>query len=202
MHYRDANQDPAVTDSVGSEEFPLELLQAIVESLLFVSGSAVSVAHLEKALGVRKSAIESALSELEARRAGGGIRLQRNDGCWQLVTAPESGPYVEKFLGLAGATRLTAPALDTLAIVAYQQPVTRQQIEAVRGVDSSGVLNTLQARGFVEEVGRQETVGRPILYGTTFEFLRHFGLSSLKELPDLGADSDDNAGYGLRAESH
>ena len=164
-----------------------------VESLLFVSGEPASVAELERTLDAPKAAIQDALRALAAECASRGVRVQEHGGRWQMVTAPEAAPYVEKFLGLNGATRLSAPALDTLAIVAYQQPVTRHQIEAVRGVDSSGVLNTLQARGLIEEVGRLETVGHPLLYGTTFEFLRHFGLTSLSDLPriDVSQPQDD-----------
>jgi len=103
----------------------------------------------------------------------------------QLVTAPEAASYVERFLGLEARTRLSRAALEALAIIAYRQPITRPEIEAIRGVSSDSVLRTLLRVGLIEEVGRASTVGRPILYGTTFEFLQHFGLRSLHELPDL-----------------
>ena len=103
----------------------------------------------------------------------------------QLVTAPEVAPIIEKFLGVNGSGHLSAAALETLAIIAYRQPITRPAIEAVRGVNCDGVIQTLVARGLIQEVGRQETAGRPILYATTFEFLQNFGLRDTDDLPPL-----------------
>jgi len=106
-----------------------------------------------------------------------------------LVSAPEAAPYVERFLGLSLSGKLSAAALETLAIIAYKQPITRPQIEAIRGVNSDGALRTLMSKGLIEEVGRLDSVGHPILFGTTFEFLQYFGLSSLSELPPLEIQS-------------
>jgi segregation and condensation protein B len=108
-----------------------------------------------------------------------------------LVSAPESAPYIERFLGLSLSGKLSAAALETLAIIAYKQPVTRPQIEAIRGVSSDGVLRTLISKGLIEEVGRLETVGHPVLFGTTFEFLQYFGLSALSDLPALEIEPVD-----------
>jgi segregation and condensation protein B len=102
-----------------------------------------------------------------------------------MVTAPEATDFVRRFLGLELTSKLSPAALETLAIVAYRQPATRAQIEAVRGVNSDSVLRTLVNRGLVEEVGRLDQAGRPIIYGTTFEFLQQFGLSSVEQLPPL-----------------
>jgi segregation and condensation protein B len=102
-----------------------------------------------------------------------------------MVTAPEAAPYVERFLGLQYSGKLSAAALETLAIVAYRQPITTPQIEAIRGVDCQGVLRSLIARGLVEAVDRLDTAGRPVVYATTFEFLQYFGLANLTELPEL-----------------
>ena len=113
------------------------------------------------------------------------MRLQRSGNRVQLVTAPELAPSVERFLGLEARARLSRAALETLAIIAYRQPITRPKIESIRGVGSDSVLRTLLSVGLIEEVGRAPTVGRPILYSTTFEFLQHFGLRSLEELPAL-----------------
>jgi segregation and condensation protein B len=113
------------------------------------------------------------------------MRLQRSGSYVQLITAPDAAPYVERFLGLEARKRLSKAALEALAIVAYRQPVTRPQVDAIRGVNSDSVLRTLLSVGLIEEVGRASTVGRPILYGTTFEFLQHFGLRSMEELPSL-----------------
>jgi len=160
-------------------------LAARMESLLFVADGPVSTGRLAEALEVTPGQIERALADLEAIYAGRGLRLQRAGGLVQLITAPEAASCVERFLGLEARTRLSRAALETLAIIAYRQPVTRPEIEAVRGVSSDSVLRTLLSVGLIEEVGRAPTVGRPILYGTTFEFLQHFGLSSLDELPSL-----------------
>jgi len=158
---------------------------AQVESLLFVADAPVSTGRLAQALEATEGQIESALSELEAAYAGRGLRLQRVGNHLQLTTAPESAPYIERFLGLEARATLSRAALETLGIIAYRQPITRPEIEAVRGVNSDSVLRTLLRVGVIEEVGRETTAGRPILYGTTFEFLQHFGLRGLNELPPL-----------------
>lgn len=158
---------------------------ALVESLLFVADSPVSVARLAEALEATPGQVEQALGELEAAYAERGLRLQRAGSRVQLVTAPEAAPVVERFLGLEARTHLSRAALETLAIIAYRQPVSRPEIEAIRGVNSDSALRTLLSTGLIEEVGRAPTVGRPILYGTTFDFLQYFGLRSLEELPSL-----------------
>jgi segregation and condensation protein B len=167
-------------------------VDAQVESLLFVADGPVSVGHLAEALEITAGQVERALADLAVAYTGRGLRLQRIGGRVQLATTPEAAPYVERFLGLEARTRLSRAALETLAIVVYRQPVTRPEIESIRGVSSDSVLRTLLGVGLVEEVGRAPTVGRPILYGSTFEFLQHFGLSSLEELPPLD-DSPTNS---------
>jgi segregation and condensation protein B len=157
----------------------------LIESLLFIAGEAVTVAQLAKALELPADAIEAALDQLSSACAGRGVRVQRHGEMVQLVTAPESAAVIERFLGVQGQQRLSTAALEVLAIIAYRQPLTRPQIEAVRGVDCGGVLRALLGRELIAEVGRLETVGRPIQYGTTPEFLRQFGLGSLAELPAL-----------------
>lgn len=164
---------------------PADRLKALVESLLFVADGPISLAKLARTLNVDRAEVEAALTTLNADYAGRGLRLQRLDGRVQMVTAPEATPYVESFLGLAGESRLSAAALETLAIVAYRQPITRAGIEALRGVNCDRVIATLQARGLVEEVGRAESAGRPALLGTTFAFLEYFGLADLTDLPPL-----------------
>lgn len=168
-------------------------LPAVLESLLFVAAGAVEPAQLAKACGVALPAVEQGLGDLAEhyRTAGRGLRLQERAGRYQLVTAPETGAVVEAFLQVDAATRLSGPALETLAIVAYRQPVTRAQIEAVRGVDCAGVLRSLMQRGLIEETARLEAPGRPVLYGVTDLFLNHFGLTTLRELPPLGIDEED-----------
>jgi segregation and condensation protein B len=161
---------------------------ARVESLLFVADGPVSVARLAEALEVPPGRIERALEDLTAAYDGRGLRLQRVGGRVQLVTAPEAASWVERFLGLEASTRLSQAALETLAIIAYRQPITRPEIDIIRGVNSDSVLRTLLSVGLIEGSGRALTVGRPILYSTTFEFLQHFGLSGLDELPPLGTE--------------
>ena len=167
-------------------ELPLPLT-AMVEALLFVSSEPVPVQQIADALNMKVDAIDQALTELRDGTEGvsRGLRLQRKGDKVQLTTHPECAPYIEKFLGLDLTSRLSKPALETLSIIAYQQPVTRAQIEQVRGVNCDGVLANLLNKGLIEEVGRLETAGRPIQYGVTFAFLQHFGLRSLEDMPQL-----------------
>lgn len=163
---------------------------ALVESLLFVASGPVSAARLATALEMTPAAVEASLRELEAAYAGRGLRLQWSGGMVQLTTAAEAGPAIERFLGLEVTTRLSQAALEVLSIVAYLQPVTRPQIDQLRGVNSDGALRSLLSKGMVEEVGRMEKPGRPILYGTTPDFLQSFGLNSLGEMPPLDPETE------------
>ena len=165
-------------------ESPGEELVDAVEALLFVAPNPAEIADLARALGTDGDAVGTALTLLGARLSG-GVRLQRDGARYQLVSAPEFGRYVERFLGAEDAGKLSTAALETLAIVAYQQPVTRAQIEAVRGVNSERALAALRARGLVDETGRAESVGRPVLFGTTMRFLEYFGLEHPRDLPPL-----------------
>ncbi len=160
-------------------------LLTIVESLLFVAIEPVTVSQLAAASECSPEQVEAALQQLKEAGQHRGIRLQRHGQKIQLVTAPEATPYIERFLGLATPARLSTPALETLTIIAYRQPITRPEIEAIRGVNSDGVLRTLLSKGLIEEVGRLDTVGHPSLFGTTFEFLRYFGLEDIQDLPSL-----------------
>ncbi len=171
--------------------------KALLESLIFVSGEPAHRADLARVLGLSESETAELIEELAADYEGRGIRLERHDGRVQFVTAPETAEVVQTFLHLeAGASRLSNAALETLAVVAYRQPVTRPAIEAIRGVEVSGPLRTLQQRGLIAEIGRLAAVGRPVLYGTTDEFLRQFGLSSLADLPPLAFPPEVEAAVG------
>ncbi len=163
-----------------------------IEAVLFMADRPVGVAELAMTLEVDRKVADAALARLETRIDGTGLRLQRAGRDVQLVTAPEAAPDVQRFLGLESSAHLSAAALETLAIVAYRQPVTRPEIEELRGVNCDAVLRTLLSRGLVAEVGRRQTVGLPIEYGTSFRFLEYFGLESLLALPDVG----DIAGNG------
>jgi segregation and condensation protein B len=167
-------------------------LAAILESLLFVADAPVPVSQLANAAECEARDIEAALESLAEGYANRGVRLQRKGNRVQLVSVPQAAPYIERFLGLSLSGKLSAAAVETLAIIAYKQPITRPQIEAIRGVSSDGVLRTLMSKGLIEEVGRLETVGHPVLFGTAFEFLQYFGLDSLDALPSLEIEEDDH----------
>lgn len=164
-------------------------LKARLEALLLVAPGPVAPGQLAAALEMPVEEVEAGLAGLSADYQKRGLRLQRHAGQVQLTTAPEMGPLVERFLGLEATTQLSRAALEALAIIAYQQPVTRPQVDAIRGVNSDGVLKSLLSKGLVQEVGRGEGPGRPILYSTTLEFLQYFGLGSVAELPPLAEDS-------------
>jgi len=166
---------------------------AELEALLFVAAEPTAPADLARALGLTPEEAETALGQLADfyQQQGRGLRLQRFNGKVQLVTAPGAASSIERFLDLDSTSRLSSPALETLAVIAYRQPVTRAQIESVRGVDCAGVLRSLLQRGLVAEVGRVDGPGRPILYGVTEHFMQHFGLTALDELPPLEEDEAD-----------
>jgi len=177
-----------------NESFPeneLNLL-AYIEALLFVAPDALTPAQLAAVLETPISKIEQALNELERSYTESGsekgLRLQRYRGRVRLTTAPQAGHFVERLLGLDVGSKLSRAALETLAIIMYRQPITRPMIDSIRGVNSDSVVKTLNLRGLVQELGREDTPGRPILYGATIECLQYFGLSSLSELPDLELD--------------
>jgi segregation and condensation protein B len=159
-------------------------LRASLEALLFVASGPVVPAQLAEVLGEKTDTIDQELTALaEEYTQGRGISLQWYGGKVQLTSAPASAVLVEKFLGLEATARLSRAALETLAIIAYRQPITRPGVDVIRGVNSDGVMKSLLTKGLVQEVGRAEGPGRPILYGITSEFLQHFGLSSLADLP-------------------
>ena len=155
-----------------------------LEALLFAAPGLSSIEQLSQALSVSKSEVEKSLEALSAHLTlEHGLRLQKIKNQYQLITAPEHAETIEKFLGLEVASRLTQAALEVLAIVAYKQPATRPEIDSIRGVVSDGVVKSLLSKGLIEELGRSEAIGRPILYGVTNEFFQHFGLESLDQLP-------------------
>lgn len=158
-----------------------------VEALLFVSDEPLSSTVLAQALEMDRREADEVCRVLASRMAdrASGLVLREVAGGWRIFTHPDAGPVVEQFVLSSRQARLTKAALETLAIVAYKQPVTRHQVSGVRGVNSDGVLRALVDKGLVVEVGREETPGRPVLYGTTPEFLERLGLPSLSALPSL-----------------
>jgi segregation and condensation protein B len=165
-------------------------LAAKIEAILFVSAEPVPLTQLATALDVTVSVIERGLNELDESLRTSGLRLQRNAGRVQLTTAPDLAQLIELFLGLDATTHLSRAALETLAIIAYQQPCTRPQVDSIRGVNSDSMMKSLLSKGLVQESGRTDGPGRPILYSTTPEFLQHFGLNSILELPPLTAPAE------------
>ena len=157
----------------------------VLESLLLVAEEPPTVQMLARVTGVSADAVEQALDQISADESR-GIRLRRHGATIALVSAPEAAPWVEALLGLETPNRLSKAALETLAVIAYHQPVTRSSIERVRGVGAGGSLRTLRSRDLIEPVGRLETPGQPLLWGVTARFLDHFGLGALAELPPLG----------------
>jgi segregation and condensation protein B len=171
-------------EGAGGSEPPRSLTAGQLEALLFVAERPLSRREIAALAGIDRPAVDQLLGDLEVTLRDRGLRLVAAGDHVQLVTAPDAGRLIARYIGAEGA-KLSPAALETLAIVAYRQPVTRGVIERIRGVDSDYVLRTLLHRRLVVEQGRADTPGRPILYGTGFEFLERFGLTSLDDLPPL-----------------
>ncbi|BDG36645.1 SMC-Scp complex subunit ScpB [Parageobacillus sp. VR-IP] len=162
--------------------------KAIVEGLLFAAGDeGLSLQQIASVLEIKEEQAKEIISALkeEYERGQRGIQLVELAGVFQLATKKEHAPYLKKLVESPSSTSLSQAALETLAIIAYRQPITRAEIEEIRGVKSDKPIQTLMARALIKEVGRAEGTGRPILYGTTKEFLDYFGLKTLEELPPL-----------------
>jgi segregation and condensation protein B len=168
-------------------EAPGELSETALEGLLFVAERPLTRREIAALAGVDRATVDTALGDLELSLRERGIRLVASGDRVELVTAPEGGALVARYVG-ADAVRLSPAALETAAIVAYRQPVTKSAVERIRGVDSDYTIRTLLHRRLIVELGRAEGPGRPFLYGTGFEFLERFGLTTLDELPPLDVD--------------
>ncbi len=169
---------------------PLDKVKPALESLLFVAQEPVDVALLARSLHLNEEEVEKALGALAEDCRARGVRIQRSGDLVQMATAPEAARYVENFLNMDHQQRLSNAGLETLAIIAYRQPITRGGIEAIRGVNSDGAVSTLLARDLIEEVGRARAPGRPVLFGTTVRFLEHFGLEKPEDMPPLPEEED------------
>lgn len=155
-----------------------------IEALLFVASNPATPSQIAEALGLSNKIVEEGLSELQKSFEGShGLSIQSHGGRYQLTTAAECAQDVEKFLGIESTAHLSRAGVETLAIIAYKQPITRPGIDFIRGVSSDGVIKSLLSKGLIQEVGRAEGPGRPILFSTTGDFLQHFGLKSLEQLP-------------------
>lgn len=168
-----------------NEELKDSNILAKIEALLFVSSGLVSINQLSKVLEISESEVEAHLADLDGhyKEFGHGLRLMRIKTRIQLTTAPDLSQTVENFLGLEASTTLSQAALEALAIIAYKQPITRPEVDMIRGVNSDSVMRTLLSKGLIEELGRADTPGRPIYYGTSSEFLQYFGLETIDALP-------------------
>jgi segregation and condensation protein B len=178
-------------------------LKAAIEALLFISGTPLSVDRFRGIFEeVPAERIESQLQTLRDEYAArdAGIMLTEVAGGWQLATCAEHAAWVRKFKSVKVSTRLSRPALETLAIIAYKQPVTRPEIEAIRGVNIGGIVRNLMERRLVKIVGKRDVPGKPMLYGTTPEFLQYFGLKDLASLPTLKEFQELEAGEDVLAE--
>lgn len=168
-------------------------LEVLLETILFVSPYALSATQLANLLNKKPKEIEAALNSLDNYYQNGrGLRLQNNHGKYQITTSPEFSPLIQSVIGLDEAATLSQAALEALSIIAYRQPITRPEVDEIRGVNSDGVIRNLMNKGLIHEVGRGAGVGRPILYGTTAEFLQYFGLLSLGDLPKFEVLQQNN----------
>ena len=188
--------EPETTTPTSEEGSDRAELRRAVECVLLVAGAPVTPEQLTETLAVPLEAVLDVLRDLGQDYAGRGLQIQVVAGGYHLCTRPEFAEVVQRFLRLDHREPLSQAALETLAIVAYRQPVTRAEIETVRGVRSEHVLERLLDRHLIREVGRKHALGRPILYGTTEGFLRHFGLQDLHALPPLRGDDPRAAFIG------
>lgn len=170
-------------------------LKSVIEGLLFVAGEeGISAKTMAEVLDMDAEVVQDVVQDLKQEfvATGRGLRIAETAGGYRLTTVPEHAPYLEKLATSPSRSVLSQAALETLSIIAYRQPITRIEIEEIRGVKADRALHTLIAKDLIEEVGRADAIGRPILYGTTRSFLDYFGLSSLKQLPDPTTFEDEN----------
>lgn len=169
-------------------------LKAVAEGLLFATGDeGVTIKQLSKVLNITEDVATELIDKLkdDYEQKTRGLKIMEANGVLHLTTKPEHSSYFKKLIETPRSTRMSQAALETLAIIAYQQPITRAEIDEIRGVKSDGPVQTLLNRSLIEEMGRKETIGRPILFRTSKDFLTYFGLTSLDELPPLPETTDD-----------
>jgi segregation and condensation protein B len=179
--------DAGAGAGAGADRPAIELTESALEALLFVAERSLSRREIAALAGTDRATVDERLGDLEVSLRDRGLRLLIDGDRVEMATAPEAGALVARYVG-SDAVRLSPASLETLAIVAYRQPVTKAAIERIRGVDSDYTVRTLLHRRLVVELGRSGAPGRPFLYGTGFEFLERFGLTSVEELPPLDGD--------------
>ena len=166
-------------------------LSNLIEALLFASGEPLPLARLVDITEATEAEIKAEIEAISKRYESGALKVIQLDDCYQITTRPEFAPHIRKMLEIIRNTPLSTAAFEVLAVVAYNQPVTKSFIEQVRGVDCSGVVSSLVEKGLIEEKGRLELPGRPLIYGTTKQFLRCFELKDLSELPPLPTNNEN-----------
>ncbi|MEC4676205.1 MAG: SMC-Scp complex subunit ScpB [Nitrospirota bacterium] len=161
--------------------------KSIIESLLFVTGEPLTLPVIKNITGLHETEIRQVLDDLirEYREQNRGVLIIEIANGYQMMTNPDNAQWVKKLRNTSASSRLSMPALETLAIIAYNQPIIKAELELIRGVNSDGVIKTLLDRRLIKIMGRKEVPGKPLLYGTTREFLQYFGLKDLSELPTL-----------------
>lgn len=181
----------------------VENIKAAIEAILFASGSSVELSRIADALEIDTKTAEEQISLLidDYNSAQRGITIIKLKDSYQMVSVKEYAPQIRTIMDLRRNTPLSQAALEVLAVVAYNQPVTKAFVEQVRGVDCSGVIGSLTAKGLVEEKGRLELPGRPLLYGTTENFLRCFNVASIEELPPLPENDEENKAEDVAVEN-
>jgi len=172
----------------------------LVENLLFLAPEPLSLTRIAEAVPHSKEEIAAALDALQAEYSDRGLKLRYVSGGWEITSDPDLADAVQEFFNLQRRKHLSRQALETLAVIAYNQPITRGQIEAIRGVQTTGTLHTLLESNLIRVVGQRDSLGNPYLYGTTDEFLRHFGLGDVSELPPLEFEHESLAGVGKAVE--
>lgn len=184
----------------GGKGMDISEIEAAIEAILFASGEPVSLDRLAQTLETDKQTIKKILSLMMEKRNGEsfGVEIIKLEDSYQMATKPQYAGYIRKAMDIKRNMPLSSAAMETLAIIAYNQPVTKGYIEQVRGVDSSGIVSALDAKGLIEERGRLDVPGRPILYGTTLNFLRCFGLNSINDLPPI--PKEDNPAEALNVQ--
>lgn len=160
-------------------------LSSVIESILLIAEKPVSTKEIASVTGASSSEIQKSAESLIESYKNRGIRIIKKDDLLHIVSAPENSEYIAKFLNEELRHDLTQAALETLAIITYKQPITRMEVEEIRGANSDTIVRNLMIRGLISEVGRKDALGRPILYGTTLEFLQFFGLENENQLPNV-----------------
>ncbi|TAN45504.1 MAG: SMC-Scp complex subunit ScpB [Nitrospirae bacterium] len=161
--------------------------KSVIEVLLFIAGEPVSVSSLSKATGLNESDVRQTVNQLasEFKDRDSGILIAEIADGYQMLTVPEMSLWIKKFKNINQSNKLSQPALETLAIIAYKQPITKVEIDQLRGLNSDGAVKSLVDKHLIKIIGKKETPGRPFLYGTTKEFLQYFGLKNLSDLPPI-----------------